>query len=379
MKIARSVTVILILLIVSSLMSIGQVNVRTLGRSDYAQFNGVWYTLLKGEQGDLVDTNHLVVRLKDQREIETVNFEEIGVSPLRDVRGRFAGGFYELEIPKGSDAFETAFTLFQSREFEQVLFNVFMRVDAIPNDPQFGDQWNLPRTIVPFSWDITTGDPGTIVAVIDVGGDYNHEDLAGNRWAGTGYDFYDNDPDPFPSDGAGHGTAVAGILGAVTNNGIGISGLGGGWAGVGGIRIMHLDAGYRDAFGYEWIGLSAAAQATDYAATNGAKVINMSFGGDPYLPLETAINNAVNNNGVVVVASAGNYHSGEPTAVVYPAAYDNVIAVGATTESDARKTLNDGSGEDYWGSCYGPELDVVAPGIHARTTDITGSPRLSHS
>lgn len=122
-----------------------------------------------------------------------------------------------------------------------------------------------------------------------MGGDYNHEDLAGNKWTGTGYDFYDLDSNPYPSDGAGHGTAVAGIVGAVTNNGLGVAGVAGGWGGNGGIRLMHMDAGYIDIDGEERVGLSASAQAIDSAAAWGAKVINMSFGSiNPYAPWQSA-------------------------------------------------------------------------------------------
>jgi subtilisin family serine protease len=249
-----------------------------------------------------------------------------------------------------------------------------VEVDRFPNDPYYTDQWNLGKISISNAWDIETGSSNIIVAVIDVGADYNHEDLIANRWSSIGYDFLDNDPDPYPSDGAAYGTAVAGIIGAMTNNGLGVAGIAGGWGGTGGIRIMHLDAGWKDVSGLELIGLSASAQAIDYAAAQGARVINMSFSSQiPYSPWESAINRAVNNYNVVCVASAGNYYSSnESRSVRYPAAYDNVIAVGAIVQNDYRKELNDGSGDDRWGSCYGPQLDVVAPGIFIWSTDITG-------
>jgi len=355
-------------------MSFSQVNLQTVGRYEYAQFDGVWYTVVQGKQGDLVDTKHLLVRLKDKTDISTFDFSKAGLPRFRDVRGRFAEGFYELEIPKGADPFEVARRLQNTGRFEEVLFNVFMKVDGIPNDPQYTNQWNLGKVSMAGAWDITTGSSNIIVAVIDVGADYNHEDLQANRWSGIGYDFYDNDSNPYPSDSARHGTAVAGILGAVTNNSLGVAGVAGGWGGVGGIRIMHLDAGWRDANGDEWIGLSASAQAIDSAAAWGTRVISMSFGSlSGYSAWESAINRAVDNYGVVCVASSGNYRSGQSTAVRYPAAYGNVIAVGATVQNDNRKELNDGSGENWWGSCYGSQLDVMAPGIFVWTTDITGS------
>jgi subtilisin family serine protease len=355
------------------LISFSQVNQRTIGRYEYAQFDGVWYTVVQGKRGDLVDLKHLLVRLKDKADIKTFDFNKIGLPKLKDVRGRFADGFYELEIPEGVDPFEVAYRLQNTGKFEEVLFNVFVEVDKFPNDPYYTDQWNLGKISISNAWDIETGSSNIIVAVIDVGADYNHEDLIANRWSSIGYDFLDNDPDPYPSDGAAHGTAVAGIIGAMTNNGLGVAGIAGGWGGTGGIRIMHLDAGWKDVSGLERIGLSASAQAIDYAAAQGAKVINMSFSSQtPYSPWESAINRAVNNYNVVCVASAGNYSSNESRSVRYPAAYDNVIAVGAIVQNDYRKELNDGSGDDRWGSCYGPQLDVVAPGIFIWSTDITG-------
>jgi subtilisin family serine protease len=280
-------------------------------------------------------------------------------------------------MPDDFNPFEIAILLLNTKRFDEVLFNVFMKLDGTPNDPQYNNQWNLSAISMSNAWDTSVGDTTIIVAVIDVGGDYDHEDLAGNRWSGTGYDFYDNDDDPYPDDEAGHGTAVAGILGAVTNNNTGIAGIAGGWIGSDGARIMHLDAGYRTWDPYaqqyvELISLTAASQATDSAAVWGARVINMSFGGGDYTPLQSAINRAVNNYNVVVIASAGNYRQGQSTTVRYPAAYSNVIAVGATTPDDTRKELNDGT-ESWWGSCYGPQLDVMAPGVYIRTTDLTGS------
>ncbi len=378
MRNTRSFVMLAILLLMAQ-FAIGQVVIERVSGHEYARINGRWHTVVDGTPRTLVDTNHLLVRLKNRGDIERFNFSSVGIKPLGNERGRLADGFYELTIPWGTDGFDAARRLEGSGTFDEVFFNVFLKVQATPNDAQYANQWNLPKAIVPNSWDITKGDPSVIVAVIDVGGDYNHEDLAANKWSETGYDFYNNDADPYPTDGAGHGTCVAGILGAVTNNSLGVSGIAGGWNGVGGIRIMHLRAGYRywDPNLGQWLELidvAAASQATSYAASNGARVINMSFGGpDPLPSLQAAIDGAVTNQGVVVVASAGNYESGQGTAVMYPAAYANVIAVGATTESDCRKSLNDGTDEYWWGSSYGPQLAVMAPGIHVRTTDITGS------
>ena len=371
----RFILLILAILLVANYpkMANAQENLKTVGEYQYAQYKGTWYSVVNGKQGDLMDTKHIIVRSKDKSDIEKFDFQGLSVPQLKDVRGEFADGFYELEIPEGYDGFEIADKLEKSGKFDELLFNVFIEVDANPNDQYYGSQWGLTKINISSAWDITVGVNSVIVAVIDVGSDYNHQDLVGNKWSGTGYDFYDNDSDPYPDDEAGHGTAVAGILGAVTNNSMGVSGVAGGWAGNGGIRIMHLDAGYIDAYGDEWIDLSASAQAIDSAAVWGAKVINMSFGSYyGYTVWQSAINRVVNNYDVLCVASAGNYKSGGATNVRYPAAYSNVIAVGATTPNDTRKELNDGT-EYWWGSCYGSQLEVMAPGVYIYTTDLTGS------
>lgn len=351
---------------------IGQADVQKVGRYRYAQYDGTWFTEVNGQKGDLVDTKHLVVRLKDKTDIELFDFSSVNLPRMKDVRGEFADGFYELEIPGGVDGFDAARRLEETKVFDEVFFNVFVKVHANPNDQYYSSQWNLPKVSMPTAWDLTKGDTTVILAVIDVGADYNHEDLSGNCWTGIGYDFHDDDDDPYPSDGASHGTAVAGISGALTNNSSGVSGVAGGWNGDGGIRIMHFDAGWRDAYGDEWINISAAAESIDSATVWGAKVINMSFGGGDWPVLQSAINTAVNDSGVVCVASAGNYGQGQSTSVRYPAAYSNVFAVGATTPTDTRKELNDGT-ENWWGSCYGPQLFVMAPGVYIYTTDLSGS------
>lgn len=321
----------------------------TLGDYQYAQFDGSWYTVVGSLKGDLVDIRYLIVRLKDGEDISAFDFTAAQLPVFKNVRGRFAGSFYELEVPQDLDPFKVAKVLQATGSFDKVFFNVLAKVgDEWPNDEHYSSQWNLPKISMSQAWNSTTGDPAVIVAVIDVGADYNHEDLQANLWSGIGYDFLDNDSDPYPDDGAGHGTAMAGILGAVTHNVIGVAGVAGGNGVGGGIRIMHLDAGYRAASGDELVNIAAAAEATDSAAAWGAKVINMSFGTlDPRPDLEAAIDLAVANYGVVVVALAGNYTEGNATDMWYPARYSNVIAVGATTPSDTRKKLNDGT-EDWW-------------------------------
>ena len=192
------------------------------------------------------------------------------------------------------------------------------------------------------AWDISQGDPNLIVAVLDSGLKLDHPEFSGRIVAG--YDFVNSDSDP--TDDHGHGTNVAGIALAKGNNAIGYAGVN--WNS----KIMickvldNVNSGL-----YSWW-----ADAIYFAVDNGAKVINLSAGGNGASTLLlNAINYAYNNN-VSVVVSTGNQNS----TIQYPAKYTNAIAVGSTNSNDKR------SNPFFWsatsGSNYGAELDFVAPG-----------------
>src|SRR3989344_4656639 len=137
--------------------------------------------------------------------------------------------------------------------------------DTTPNDPSFrqGNQWAMPKIQAPAAWDITTGSSSVVVAVLDTGISSTHPDLAGKIVAG--YDFASNDSDP--ADDNGHGTYVAGIIAAATNNSLGIAGVS--W----GSRIMPIKV---CSFGI-LCRYSAIAAGTTYAVDNGAKILNINL------------------------------------------------------------------------------------------------------
>jgi subtilisin family serine protease len=210
---------------------------------------------------------------------------------------------------------------------------------AVPNDPRYSSvpQWDLPQINAPLAWDISQGDTSVTVAIIDSGLDVNHQDLVGKIV--PGYDFVNNTATM--TDCYGHGTAVAGRIAAATNNGLGIASLG--WN----VKIMPI----RDA-DCSGIFISARlAQSITYASNQaGVKVINISQGiGAPDSTTEDAINIA-RSKGIAVVAAAGN--TACTSCVMWPAAYSQVVAVGAGTSS----------GGIWSSSSSGPEIDVVAPG-----------------
>jgi serine protease len=236
---------------------------------------------------------------------------------------------------------------------------------ATPADPSVGSQWGLTAISAPRGWDTATGTGRTIVAVIDTGVDLTHPDLRANLWTnpgeiagngrdddGNGYtddvhgwDFAGNDNDP--TDERGHGTHVAGIIGAVGNNGVGGSGVA--WK----TRIMPLKM--FDANGGGNTG--SGARAIDYAVRNGAKIINCSWGGSaPDDALAAAIARA-QAAGVIVVIAAGNAGRNNDTNSEFPAnyanSYTNVVAVAASTQNGQLAS---------WSNYSTSRVELAAPG-----------------
>lgn len=216
------------------------------------------------------------------------------------------------------------------------------------NDPYLNSSsWQLANPLFPDAWSLTTGNPSVVVAVVDTGVQPDHPDL------GTlvpGYNFVT--PGASTADDYGHGTAVAGIIAAQGNNGIGIAGTC--WK----CEIMPVKVLGSDGSGTE----SAVADGITWATDHGADVINLSLGGPtPSQTLADAVSYA-EARGVVVVAAAGNSDS---SAVSYPAADSGVISVGAVKADGTRYTSaewgNDAAGNPQ-GSNYGPWVEVDAPG-----------------
>jgi subtilisin family serine protease len=207
-------------------------------------------------------------------------------------------------------------------------------VDAAPedaDDPMLGDLWGLARVGTPSAWDSQRGSREIIVANIDTGVDYNHEDLRHNMWEGLGYDFADKDP--FPWDTHGHGSHTAGTIGATGGNGIGISGIA--------QRASIMAIRFIGSKGYGTT--SDAVQSIDFAVENGARVLSNSWGGSPSkeeeqnLALEEAIKRA-NEADVLFVAAAGNDGRDNDAYPIYPAAMQvpNILTVASINDRDRR-------------------------------------------
>lgn len=211
-----------------------------------------------------------------------------------------------------------------------------------PNDPAFDQQWYLPNVKAPDAWDKSLGD-GVVVGLVDSGVDLDHEDLADNILP-DGWDFGDDDDDP--TDELGHGTQVCGVIAAIQNNELGISGI------APECKILPLKVNID---GLNEIEDANVAEAIVYATDHGANIINLSLGwpeGD--IPVIMDAIDYASGKGVLLIAAAGNANG----PVWFPANQNNVIAVSATDNADEKAN----------NSASGPELDLVAPGVSIRTT-----------
>jgi subtilisin family serine protease len=317
-----------------------------------------------------------------------------------------------VEVPADKDYYRVLAQLNADASLGGAWPNVIKQVsEFVPNDPLFlngaasvaaalqspvvnNAQWALLKTRVTEAWDTTAGVPTVVVAVIDTGASLNHEDLKNRLWTNPneipgnnvdddgngfiddihGYDFTgfnpgtgtggDNDPEDTESGDESHGTACSSIIAGQSNNGIGMAGIAGGKGANDGVRIMVLRVGTRNN-----IQLAAEIAALDYAHSNGARVASMSFGGTSGgQPEEDAVNRAWDNgNGTLVIAAAGNFTAGNGENIDLPAGFENCMCVGATTifsswPVNASTALVSEQKADF--SKSGPEMDIVAPGVH---------------
>jgi subtilisin family serine protease len=222
--------------------------------------------------------------------------------------------------------------------------NYAYHVQVVPNDPLYKQQWGMPSIGAPAAWSRSTGSPSVIVAVLDTGIVLDHPDLEANVWTNPhpgeggfagdvhGWDFVGGDDDP--SDDNGHGTHVAGILGAVGNDKLGVAGVD--WS-VGLMPLKICDSEGNCSLGDEIAAL-------EYAVAHGAKVVNASFAGPygGYQPEQEAIR-AAGQAGLLFVAAAGNDAANNDVIPHYPASYplENVISVAATSSAGALAGFSD--------------------------------------
>lgn len=306
--------------------------------------------------GSICHPRRLIVRYQRVEDQQALSRGMRVVRSLPQIR------YAVVEVPTG--------TLQASRSQLQKLPGI-VRVDLdraakpayTPNDPEWPNMWHMKAIRADYAWNTTFGSPSVTVAVIDTGVLTTHPDLAGNIWqnpgeiAGNGvdddangyiddkngFDFAYNDA--IPNDVHGHGTSCAGIVAAVQDNALGVTGV------APHCKVMALKACTDAGYFYD----SFTAPAYLYAADNGAKVLSMSYFSDRVSQIERDAMDYAVAKGVLPVAAAGNAASVFP---FYPGAYENVLSVAAI----------DGNLNKAGFSNYGSWVDVSAPGTGLRTT-----------
>lgn len=238
----------------------------------------------------------------------------------------------------------------------------------IPNDPSYGSQWGLTTIGAPTAWNYFSTGSNIVIAIVDDAVERTHSDLSPNLWVNTadpvgggdndgngyvddvnGWDVgsNDNNPNP-PSTSYDHGTHVAGISSARSNNSTGVASIGFS------CKLMCIKATTTPTAitnGYDGI---------VYAAANGADVINMSWGGPTYTTTGQNVCNYAWDQGCILVAAAGNDNV---SSQFYPAAFNNVISVAATTSSDTKASFSN----------YGSWIDISAPGNNIYSTTVSNT------
>jgi Subtilase family/PKD domain len=285
---------------------------------------------------------------------------------------------------------------------EKIWAMPLLGTQALPDDPRWNLQYAPARIQATDVWDVETGSDTAKIALTDSGVNYRHEDLVDNVWVNPGedldgdgevfdlddlngvdddgngviddligYDFFTGlgggvfagedagIPDPDPNDHNGHGTHVAGIAAAASNNGLGVAGIAGGWNGGAsyanrGPRIMCLRIGATGSTGQGFVNLSNAATAIDYAARMGADVVNTSWGSSGLSSLVMALDLA-NDSGIVISNAAGNDNADSPS---FLALRPDVTTVASTDGGDVRSGFSN----------FGSWVEISAPGSAIHST-----------
>lgn len=295
----------------------------------------------------------------------------------RHLAQRFARlGIEQWSVPQGRDPKDFAAELMATGEFEYAEPNVRRyRRDSAPNDPGYASQWAMHGAAgsmnMEAAWELTTGSRDVIVAVIDDGMATDHPDLEANLWTNPGeiaddgidndgndyiddvhgWDFAGNDNDPrLSANLESHGTMVAGCVGAEGHNGQGVAGAA--WQ----VSIMPL----RIAFSGE-LYVSSTLDAFEYAISNGAHIINASWGGTYYSQTEANALTALEQAGILLVTAAGNWYGDNDLVVDYPSGLPNknIVSVAAS---------NQANGMVPWSHYGTTNVDLAAPGVDILTT-----------
>jgi serine protease len=306
-------------------------------------------------------SREMLVRLPTASAARAASFEALGAGAAR---AKLADSSLPPDALARRETVLALKALAKRPEVASVELNTIQRPAAVPSDPLYTLQWHYPLVHLPEAWEIETGSPSVVVAVVDTGVRLDHPDLVTKLV--PGYDFISDsarardgngiDPDPNdPGDLGGgigassfHGTHVAGTIAAATNNGVGVAGIA--W----GSKVMPVRVlGQRGGTLYDVMqGVRYAAALPNDSGTVPAKpadIINLSLTGGGFSQSEQDLFDAVHDAGVIVVAAAGNSASSAPE---FPASYANVFSVAAVDLNRNPAPYSN----------FGPKIDLAAPG-----------------
>jgi subtilisin family serine protease len=235
------------------------------------------------------------------------------------------------------------------------------------NDPFLQFQYAARITQAVQAWQFVSGSPAIRIAILDEGVDALHPELRSAIVAS--FDAVEGDVDQQPRPWDSHGTACAGLAAAIPNNNVGVRGIGGGCS----LMPVRIPFSANPNDNWTWVEANVV-RGIDWAWKNGADVLSNSWvGGAPSAAIMNALERARRfgrqGRGCLVVMAAGN----DSGPVAFPANLPNVLAISASNEFDEPKTKTSADGETWWGSNFGPEVDLAAPGVHNFTTDIVGA------
>lgn len=252
-------------------------------------------------------------------------------------------------------------------ESEAALAETIFHSSMVGPDPLQNHQYALRITQAVEAWQLVDALAEIKISILDEGVDITHPDLK-TAILDT-FDAVDGDTDQQPNPWDAHGTACAGLAAALGNNALGIRGIGSGCS------LLAARIAYSPTPDSDWITTNSGVRAAiDWAWQSGADVLSNSWGGGApsnaiINAFERARTQGRNGKGCVVVVAAGN----ENGPVSFPGDLPNILTVSASNEDDKPKTCTSSDGEFWWGSNFGPEVDVAAPGVHNYTTDIVGA------
>ena len=293
-------------------------------------------------------------------------------------------GWQRVKLAAGDSPESAMARYIDSGRVEAVQPNYYYHLLATPNDTSFGSLYGMTKISAPQAWDISTGSAAVVIANIDTGAKYTHEDLAANMWTNSGevnnngvdddsngfiddfygYDFYFNDPNPV--DENGHGTHTSGTLGAVGNNSLGVTGVN--WN----VRIMTIkiyDANGSTTTSAMLINAYNYVRMMKERGVN-IRVTNNSYGGcNEACGYDQATKDAIDalgNSGVLQVFAAGNNNRNIDTEPFYPASYTSpsILTVANSNSTDTR------NGSSNFGATG---VDVAAPGTAILSTVISAA------